>query len=237
MFKIGDKVKVVRKIVEEDTKFMDKEYRLSHYEKKFGSKEWYFEGIFSTGFLESQLEIVKTNPHFTVGQILKSKTGNVWEVISGNELKLIERGPNNRQQEVGTIIREDLGSNKNKNYFKVIFEAMTYKPRTATEASILAENMFPSPRVINLIPVDKLFKLPIKNNNKPKSMIKKLSNFITKAVNEDTQALIKAGYVNSDLEPTEKGYEALREILYFENQPKLVERAKAEIATEEAKKA
>jgi hypothetical protein len=79
---------------------------------------------------------------------------------------------------------------------------------------------------------DPLFKLPIKKN-KP-TIMKKLSNFITKTVDSNTQELLKAGYINGNLEPTEKGYEKVREIIWFQNLPALTEAAKAD-NIEEAK--
>lgn len=69
-----------------------------------------------------------------------------------------------------------------------------------------------------------------------KSIMKTLNNFITKLVDADTQALLKAGYLNGDLLPTCEGIKALEEILFFANKQALVDSAKAKIAAEEAKK-
>lgn len=70
-------------------------------------------------------------------------------------------------------------------------------------------------------------------------IMKRLSNFIKKAVDADTQELIKAGFINGNLEPTAEGWEANREILWFSNHEALVKLAKernAEAEKEEAKK-
>lgn len=75
--------------------------------------------------------------------------------------------------------------------------------------------------------------------NKPKSMIKKLSNFIKKATDVKTQSLLRAGLINGDLEPTDLGDSELKQILWFANYDALVARSEeiiAELAAEEAKK-
>ncbi len=77
-------------------------------------------------------------------------------------------------------------------------------------------------------------------SNKPtkKTIMKRLSNFIKKSVNTDTQELLKAGLINGDLEPTEKGWDVMEEITWFKTYEEIVARAK-EINTEaeaEAKK-
>lgn len=72
--------------------------------------------------------------------------------------------------------------------------------------------------------------------NKPKTMIKKLSNFIKKTVNADTQELLKAGLINGDLEPTVEGKNELVQIIWFANLDALVVRAKEINAEAEAKK-
>ncbi len=71
-------------------------------------------------------------------------------------------------------------------------------------------------------------------NNK-KTIMKKLSNFYKKLVDADTQVLVKAGYLNGDLEPTDKAEAAIGEILFFIHKAELIERAKVEIAEDEAK--
>lgn len=68
------------------------------------------------------------------------------------------------------------------------------------------------------------------------TIMKKLSNFYKKLVDADTQALVKAGYLNGDLEPTEKATNALQEILFFDNKNELIKRAQEEIAEEEKNK-
>lgn len=83
-----------------------------------------------------------------------------------------------------------------------------------------------APGVINSLP------------NKHKTMIKKLSNFIKKTVDADTQEMLKANMLNGDLEPTCVGINELHAILWFANKDALVARAKeinTEAAAEEAK--
>lgn len=69
---------------------------------------------------------------------------------------------------------------------------------------------------------------------KKSTMIKKLSNFIKKTVNSDTQELLKAGLINGDLEPTTEGKNELVQIIWFANLDALVVRAKEINAEAEA---
>lgn len=57
-------------------------------------------------------------------------------------------------------------------------------------------------------------------------IMKKLSNFIKKTVDADTQELLKAGLINGDLEPTADGVKVLNEITWFANIKDIVARAK-----------
>lgn len=67
-------------------------------------------------------------------------------------------------------------------------------------------------------------------DNKPKKTIMKtLSNYYKKLTDADTQALVKAGYLNGDLEPTCKADAAIKEINFFTLKAQLVEKAKEEI--------
>ena len=70
--------------------------------------------------------------------------------------------------------------------------------------------------------------------NKPK-MLQRLGNYMKKLLDKDTQVLVKAGFINGDLEPTEEGLDALNSILFFEKKTELVEMAKEMIAEEEEK--
>jgi hypothetical protein len=69
---------------------------------------------------------------------------------------------------------------------------------------------------------------------KPKTFMKKLSNFLTKTVDSETQLLLKAGLINGDLEPTSEGRDVLTEVLWFQNLEQIVTRAQ-EIVTEAEK--
>jgi hypothetical protein len=68
-------------------------------------------------------------------------------------------------------------------------------------------------------------------------MIKKLSNFIKKSVDANTQELLKAGFINGDLEPTYEGLEELKQIQWFANYDALVASAKEHNAAAEAEAA
>lgn len=69
---------------------------------------------------------------------------------------------------------------------------------------------------------------------KNKSMIKKLTNFIKKSTDANTQELLKAGMLNGDLEPTREGFDELNQIIWFSNLDALVVRAKEINAEAEA---
>lgn len=75
------------------------------------------------------------------------------------------------------------------------------------------------------------------NTSHKPTMIKKLSNFYKKFTDVKTQALVKAGYLNGDLEPTPKAYDKLEEISFFANYEALVVAAQEEITEAEAEEA
>lgn len=67
-----------------------------------------------------------------------------------------------------------------------------------------------------------------------KTIMKKLTNYIKKAVDANTQELLKAGFINGDLMPTYEGEQAIKEILWFANYEALVAKAKEINAEAEA---
>jgi hypothetical protein len=69
------------------------------------------------------------------------------------------------------------------------------------------------------------------------NVIKKLSNFYKKFTDAKTQSLVKAGYLNGDLEPTNKAHDKVKEIAFFESYDALVDAANEEIAEAEAEEA
>lgn len=71
---------------------------------------------------------------------------------------------------------------------------------------------------------------------KKKPFMKTLSTWLKKTLDADTQALVITGYLDEELEPTEKAYDAIDEMNFDDRKAALVEKAKAEIAEEEAKK-
>lgn len=67
-----------------------------------------------------------------------------------------------------------------------------------------------------------------------KNMLKKIGNYVKKMVDPETQALLKAGLINGNLEPTTEGMAELNSILFFANKDALIVRAKEIIAEAEA---
>lgn len=64
----------------------------------------------------------------------------------------------------------------------------------------------------------------------------KMNNFFKKLTDKKIQALVKAGYLNSDLKITVKGNGALIELLFLANYDELVKLANEEIEETEKKK-
>lgn len=69
------------------------------------------------------------------------------------------------------------------------------------------------------------------------NVIKKISNFYKKFTDAKVQSLVKAGYLNGDLEPTQKAHDKIKEINFFAQYDALVEHADEEIAEAEAEEA
>ncbi len=62
-----------------------------------------------------------------------------------------------------------------------------------------------------------------------KGIMKTLSLMMKRLLDSDTQTLVKAGYITSDLELTEYGEDALITILFLMNKAELVKMAQAEL--------
>lgn len=75
----------------------------------------------------------------------------------------------------------------------------------------------------------------IKTTNE-NTMIKTVSNMMKRLLDADTQTLVKAGYINGDLELTCRGLLALQTIIFVQNKAALVESAQADITEAEAQK-
>lgn len=73
---------------------------------------------------------------------------------------------------------------------------------------------------------------PSKVNVKTK-LTMKVSSLFKRLVDADTQALVKAGYLNNNLELTDEGENALMAILFEANKPALVKLANEQIAENE----
>ena len=71
----------------------------------------------------------------------------------------------------------------------------------------------------------------INNNNK-----NTMNNFFKKLTDKKLQALVKAGYISSDLKITVKGHAALMDLLFLVNYDELVKLANEETEETEKKK-
>lgn len=69
--------------------------------------------------------------------------------------------------------------------------------------------------------------LEINENN-----MSKISNMMKKLLDKDTQILVKAGYINGDLDLTPEGLKALNTIVFLENKTELVKLANEKLAEE-----
>ncbi len=72
-------------------------------------------------------------------------------------------------------------------------------------------------------------------NKKDKPMASKLGSMMKKLLDADTQTLVKAGYINGDLELTEAGKTALWSIMFTSNKDALVAEAKEVLEAEKNK--
>lgn len=73
----------------------------------------------------------------------------------------------------------------------------------------------------------------VSSSNNQKPMTQKISAIAKKLLDGDTKTLIKAGFIDNNLDLTDKGTAALNAIVFEQNKAALVEAAKAEV--EEAK--
>lgn len=69
-----------------------------------------------------------------------------------------------------------------------------------------------------------------------KSIMQKVSTMMRKLLDADTQVLVKAGYINGDLELTDEGVSALNTVLFTANKAALVALAQEKIDEEKANK-
>lgn len=68
------------------------------------------------------------------------------------------------------------------------------------------------------------------------SIMNRVSNMMKRLLDGDTQSLVKAGFINGDLEITDKGQDALNSVLFVNNKEELVELAEAELAEEKGER-
>lgn len=66
-----------------------------------------------------------------------------------------------------------------------------------------------------------------------KTIMTKLNTMMKKLLDTDTQTLVKAGFINGDLELTSEGRNELWTLIFDQHKAALVEAAKAKIAEEE----
>ncbi len=76
----------------------------------------------------------------------------------------------------------------------------------------------------------------IKLDKSKKSMASKLGTMMKKLLDADTQVLVKAGFINGDLELTSEGSNELENAIFDDYKAKLVAVAKEKLAEEEADK-
>ncbi len=67
------------------------------------------------------------------------------------------------------------------------------------------------------------------------TMLRKLNSFMRQFLDSDVQTLVKAGFINGDLEPTAEGIDALHSVLFQEKKAELVKIAEAIVADAEKK--
>lgn len=89
---------------------------------------------------------------------------------------------------------------------------------------------------VNVYGNDSSISLFVGNQPKPKkSMTKVITNLVKKLVDQETQDLIKIGWLDDELVLTEEGRDALLERMFLEKKTELAQEAK-ELLAEEAKK-
>lgn len=76
----------------------------------------------------------------------------------------------------------------------------------------------------------------LKKTGTKTSFMKKITTLFKKLVDADTAVLVKAGYLNNELELTREGEEELMTICFIANKTALVDAAKAKAAEEDASK-
>ena len=72
--------------------------------------------------------------------------------------------------------------------------------------------------------------------SQPKKNMNKLNSMMKRLLDKPSQTLYKAGFINGDLELTEKGADALRVILFDANKVELVKQAEEELKEEKENK-
>lgn len=142
----------------------------------------------------------------------------------GDQVIVTEKEDSAKVGMTGTIVVKEPGSNRWGIRFDKEFS-------DGHRCCLLGQNYCES-GYGHFVPEDKLKLLKTKN-----TIMFKLNNYIKKLVDADTQALLKAGYINGDLQPTGRGQDALISILFFANKDALVAAAKEEIAEAEAQAA
>lgn len=82
-----------------------------------------------------------------------------------------------------------------------------------------------------------IIKEPKETKTNKKTIMNKISTFVKRLIDPDTQALIEAGFISQEnMQPTREGLEVLTETLFFANKAELVKLAKAKLAEEKGDK-
>ena len=75
--------------------------------------------------------------------------------------------------------------------------------------------------------------IPLSANSLTPSIMQKLSTWMKRNFNASQKTLYKAGFINSDLTPTEKGLTELQALFWSEHEKELVALAEAELKEQE----
>lgn len=97
----------------------------------------------------------------------------------------------------------------------------------------LEENTFPVWTFYNPSPaVKSINQLPTEQNNVGTKTMNSLNSMMKRILDKDAQTLYKAGYINGDLQLTEKGKNVLNSIIFEINKVELVKQAQEELDEE-----
>lgn len=73
------------------------------------------------------------------------------------------------------------------------------------------------------------------DNNNEQNKLMKITSMVKRLLDKDTKTLVKAGFINGNLELTEEGRNSLMAIMFDKFKPELVKEAEEKIAEEKSK--